>query len=98
MEIRPVDLRKVQKNTDNLYESIIVTAKRARQINAENRLEYNTLVSTLIPAVEDDFEERGNPDLEKVSLEFEKRPKPHMQALDELIDEKIKFRYKEDEN
>jgi len=97
MAITPIDLRKLDTKTDNLYEAVVVAGKRARQINEDNRLEFNQLVSTMIPAVEEDYEERGNPDQEKVSLQFEKREKPHLQALGELMENEFEFRYKDAE-
>lgn len=97
MPINPINLRKVEAHTKNVYEAVIVAAKRARQINDENRLEYNTQLSTIIPSIEDEFEERGNPDQERISLEYEKREKSHLRALGELIDGEISFRYKDEE-
>ncbi|MEN8192369.1 MAG: DNA-directed RNA polymerase subunit omega [Bacteroidota bacterium] len=97
MAIQTVNLRDVEKNTENIYEAVIVAARRARQINDEDKLEFNTLLSTIMPTMEDDFEERGNPDQERISVEFEKRNKSQLRALNELMDEKIKFRYR-DEN
>lgn len=95
MQIQPVDLRKIDERASNVYEAIIVSAKEARRINEDQRLEYNMQVNT-IPSkgLEDDSEDMDNPDQLKVSLEFEKRPKPHLQALNELLDGKIEFRYK----
>ena len=40
--IVPVDLRRIEGIASNVYEAIIVAGKRARQINDDNRLEYNT--------------------------------------------------------
>lgn len=97
MAITPIDLRKLEAQTENLYEAVVVAGKRARQINEDSRLEFNQLVSTMIPAVEEDFEERGNPDQEKISLQFEKREKPHLVALDELLERKFEYRYKDAE-
>ena len=97
MAIKPIDLRKLEAQTDNLYEAVVVAGKRARQLNEDNRIEFNQLVSTMIPVVEDDFEERGNPDQEKISLQFEKREKPHLSALDELLENKVEYRYRDAE-
>ena len=36
MAIQPVNLREVEKNTANIYEAVIVAARRARQINDED--------------------------------------------------------------
>ena len=97
MPITPINLRKVETHTKNIYEAVILAAKRARQINDENRLEFNTQLSTMIPSIEDEFEERGNPDQERISLEYEKREKSHLRALNELIDGEVKFRYRDEE-
>jgi len=97
MAIQPIDLRKIDGKAENIYEAIIAAGKRARQINDENRLEFNQLISTIIPAVEDEFEERGNPDQERISLQFEKREKPHLRAFNELLDGNLNFRYIEEE-
>ncbi len=96
MNIQPVNIASVEKYTDNVYESVIVAARKARLINAENKLQFNALISTIIPAVEDEFDERENPDQTRISLEFENKPKPHLLSLNELIEGKIDFRYKED--
>jgi len=97
MAIQPIDLRSLDSLTDNLYEAVIIAGKRARQINDENRLEFNQLVSTIIPTVEDEFEERGNPDQERISLQFENIEKPHLRAFNELINGDLSFRHKDAE-
>lgn len=95
MRFEPVDLKKVEENTANIYEAVIVAAKKARLINDDNKLEFNTLLSTVMAGREDEFDEKENPDQMRLSVEFEKRPKPHLLALKELMTEGIEFRYKE---
>lgn len=97
MAIKPIDLRLLDKKVNNIYEAVVIAAKRARQINDENRLEFNQIISTIVPAIEDEFEERGNPDQEKYSLQFEKKEKSHLVALDELINSEFEYRYKDAE-
>ena len=95
MGITPVDLREVDKQAANVYEAIVVAAKRARQLNDEYKIEYNALVSTIpVAAGDEDAEDIQNPAQLKISLDFEKREKPHIQALDELLDGKVEYRYK----
>ena len=96
MRIVPVDLRKIEEKSNTVYEGVIVSALKARQINDDNKLEFNTLVNSMIGPNDDEFDERGNPDQLKVSLEFEKRPKPHLVALHQLLDGEIEYRYKEE--
>ena len=95
MSIEPVDLRKIDEKAANVYEAIIVSAKRARQINDENKIEYNALLST-IPSTgtDDEAEDIENPAQLKIALEMEKKEKPHIEALDELLDGEIGFGYK----
>jgi len=95
VEINPIDLREVDKNAANVYEGIVVAAIRGRQINDENKIEYNALISTIPTGTTDDeAEDIENPAQLKISLDFEKREKPHIQALNELLDGEIKFKYK----
>ena len=96
MSINPIDLRMVDKSAANVYEAIIVAAKRARQLNDEYKIEYNALVSTIpVAAGDEETEDIQNPAQLKISLDFEKREKPHIQALDELLDGKIEYRFKD---
>lgn len=95
MEITPIDLREIDKRASNVYEGIIVASRRARQINAENKIEFNALLSTIPEATTDDeSEDIDNPAQLKIALEMEQRRKPHLQALNEFLDGKIDFEYK----
>ncbi len=95
MNLSPIDLREIDERAENVYEAIIVAARRARQINSENKIEFNALLNT-IPATgsDDEAEDVTNPAQLKMALEFEKRPKPHLQALEELLEGQIKYKYK----
>lgn len=96
MGIEPIDLRLVDDCTANIYEAIIVSGKRARQINDETKIEFNMQTSNIQSEVTDDEnEDIENPAQLKVSLEFEAREKPHIQALNELLVKKIDYRYKD---
>lgn len=96
MEVGPIDLREIDKQAANVYEAIIVSAKRARQINDENKIAYNALLSTIPPSTtDDDSEDILNPAQLKISLDFEKKEKPHVEAVHELLDGKIDFEYKQ---
>ena len=95
MEITPIDLREIDKIANNVYEGIIVASKRARQINSENKIEFNALLSTIPEATTDDeSEDIDNPAQLKIALEMEQRKKPHLQALNEFLDGKIDYEYK----
>ncbi len=96
MQIVPIDLRKIDERAANIYEAVIVSALRARQINDEIKIEFNALLSTIPETqTDDETEDIDNPAQLKISLEMEKRPKPHIQALRELLNGEIEYRYKD---
>ncbi len=88
-------------NVGNIYQAIVVTSKRARQLHEEIKIELNQRLETVksLTATTEAEEEldnaAANPDQLKISLEFEKRPKPTDLALDEMKQGKVDFRYKE---
>jgi hypothetical protein len=96
MEVKPIDLREIDEKAQNVYEAIIVSAKRARQINDENKIEFNALLSTIPETTSDDEnEDIDNPAQLKISLDMEKREKPHVQSLDEFLNRNVEYKYKE---
>lgn len=96
MHITPVDLREIDKRASNVYEAIIVSSKRARQVNDENKIEFNALLNTIPETTADEeTEDITNPAQLKIALDLEKRDKPHLQALNELLEGKTEFEYKQ---
>ncbi|NNG28034.1 MAG: DNA-directed RNA polymerase subunit omega [Ignavibacteriaceae bacterium] len=96
MQIEPIELRSFDEKAANIYEAIIVSSKRARQINDENKIEFNALIST-IPTVasEDENEDIENPAQLKIALDMEAREKPQTQAIKELLNGEIDYDYKD---
>lgn len=78
--------------TDNIYEAISITAKRAGQINAEIKkelLEKLEEFATYSDSLEEVFE---NKEQIEVSKFYEKLPKPHALAILEWLEDKIYYR------
>jgi DNA-directed RNA polymerase subunit K/omega len=102
MAVRPMDMEKFTKSASSLYEAIVITARRARQIHQDIKIEFNQRVETLqqlstTTETEEELDNTVNPDQLKISFEFEKRPKPTELALQEIGGKKISWRYKEPE-
>ena len=101
MAVKPVAMHEFLEKAGNIYEAIIVAAKRARQIHDEMKIELNQRLETLkalnaSSEPEDDSEVTVvNPDQLKISIEFEKRMKPTEVALNEVMEKKVAYRYKE---
>lgn len=104
MAVKPVAMHQFLAKAGNIYEAIIVAAKRARQIHDDTKIELAQQLETLkalnaTPEPEEDSDNAvANPDQLKISLEFEKRPKPTEVALEEVVKKKVPYRYKETTN
>jgi DNA-directed RNA polymerase subunit K/omega len=96
MAIETKDLEKLESRTANLYESVVVASKRARQINDLQKMELSQRLEPII-AKETEDDTIMNQDKLNISLEFEKREKPTINAITELVDAKLNFRFKEQE-
>lgn len=102
MAVKPVELREYLENASNIYEAIIIASKRARQIHDEMKIELAQRLETIrqLSAAQEPEEDLDvvvtNPDQLKVSIEFEKRPKPTEIALEELRQKKLKYYYKQE--
>lgn len=98
MPIKPLNIQIFTDTAKNVHEAIVAASKRARQINEETKIEFNQRVEMFATKTESESEENDiNPDQLKISLEFEKRPKATDVALDELLSDKLEWRYKEKE-
>ncbi len=98
MALKPIDLEFFNREGKNVHESIVAASKRARQINEEVKIEFNQRIELITTKTESETEENDvNPDQLRISLEFEKRPKPTDVALDELITTKLTWKYREKE-
>lgn len=102
MPIKPLDIEKLSNKAENIYEAIVVLLKRARQINEEMKIEFNQRIEMLQSRIFDNEEEteqpQTNPDQILIAQEFEKRPKPTEVAINELMNDQLIYRYKEDDS
>ena len=78
--------------TGNIYESIVIIAKRANQINVEIKQELNFKLedfSSYTDNLEEVFENREQIEISRF---YEKLPKPTLIALQEFMDNEMYFR------
>lgn len=96
MPIEPVDIVDMESKAGNIYESIVVCAKRARQLNNEDRIEYTQRLEPLME-VETEDENVVSKDKQNISLDFEKRLKPTEIGINELLNDELTFRARTEE-
>ncbi len=86
------DIRELDQETENLYESLVVIAKRSNQISANLKEELNGRLSefaTTGDTLEEVFENREQIELSK---QYERMPKATLQATQEFLEDKIFYR------
>jgi DNA-directed RNA polymerase subunit K/omega len=91
------DTDKIAAPTGNLYESVSIISKRARQISAKNKEELSNKLSEFVSAVDNLEEVFENREQIEISKFYERMPKPTSVATDEFLENKIYFRYNDEE-
>jgi DNA-directed RNA polymerase subunit K/omega len=86
------DLREYEAKTGNLYESTVVVAKRANQINQEVKEELTNKLAEFASHTDNLEEIFENREQIEVSKFYERQPKPHAIAIQEFMEDKIYFR------
>jgi DNA-directed RNA polymerase subunit K/omega len=95
MSLTPVELTKLEGLAANIYEAIVVMSRRARQINEEVKIALNQELENFTPRVDSEEEIETNPEQMRISVEFEKMPKPTQRAIDDMLAGELTFRYRE---
>lgn len=86
------DAEKISKPTGNVYKSIAVISKRARQVAANIKEELTNKLSefaTSSDSLEEVFENREQIEISK---HYERMPKPTAIAVEEFLEGKVMFR------
>ncbi|WP_183564409.1 DNA-directed RNA polymerase subunit omega [Mucilaginibacter sp. SP1R1] len=86
------DLRELDVNTNNIYESLVIMSKRANQISNNIKEELHQKLSEFASSndnLEEVFENREQIEISKY---YEKLPKPSLVAVQEFLDDKVYYR------
>jgi DNA-directed RNA polymerase subunit K/omega len=90
------DTIKMEKETGNIYESIVILSKRSNQISVELKEELTQKLQEFASSTDNLEEIFENREQIEISKFYEKLPKPVAMAIQELIDEKIYTRTPEE--
>lgn len=93
--IRTLPITQIEKVAETVYEACIIIAKRARQINAEQRQKLMRERE-----FDEDYEGYGEDEGEQIiatDIDFLNLPKPTSLALEEFMAGKIEYSYREEE-
>ena len=86
------DIDQIAKPTGNIYESVVIISKRARQIAVNIKEELNGKLAefaTTVDNLEEVFENREQIEISKY---YERMPKPTSTATEEFLEGKLMYR------
>ena len=86
------DVRNLDEQTGNLYESLVVISKRANQISAQTKEELNSKLSEFATSSDNLEEVFENREQIEISKYYEKLPKPTLIATEEFLEKRVYFR------
>jgi DNA-directed RNA polymerase subunit K/omega len=86
------DTDKLADQSGNLYESVAIISKRARQIATKVKEELNNKLSEFASTVDNLEEVFENREQIEISKHYERMPKPTTIATDEFMDKRVMFR------
>lgn len=92
------DTEKLAGKTGNIYESIVIVSKRARQVSTKVKEELNNKLADFASTVDNLEEIFENREQIEISKFYERMPKPSIVAMEEFMDDKVMFRRPEEDS
>ena len=89
------DNSEIEELTGNIYESLVVIGKRARQISSVQKEELNSKLAEFASSVDNLEEIFENREQIEISKFYERMPKPSTTAVEEFVSDEIMFRRNE---
>jgi DNA-directed RNA polymerase subunit K/omega len=86
------DTKELSKDTNNIYETVMVCAKRANQISAELKEELNKKLQEFASYTDNLEEVFENREQIEISKYYERFPKPASISIQEYLDGNIYYR------
>lgn len=86
------DVRELDKETDNIYESIVIMSKRANQISNNLKEELHGKLAEFASSNDNLEEVFENREQIEISKHYERMPKPSLIAVDEFLNGKVYYR------
>jgi DNA-directed RNA polymerase subunit K/omega len=91
------DISQLDKETQNIYQTVMIVAKRANQISVELKQELNRKLEEFAYYTDNLEEVFENREQIEISKYYERLPKPTLIATQEFLDDEIYYRMAEPE-
>lgn len=91
------DVNRLDQDTNNIYQTVMIVAKRANQISVELKQELNRKLEEFAYYTDNLEEVFENREQIEISKYYERLPKPTLIATQEFLDDDIYYRMAEPE-
>jgi DNA-directed RNA polymerase subunit K/omega len=91
------DINQLDKETNNIYQTVMIVAKRANQISVELKQELNRKLEEFAYYTDNLEEVFENREQIEISKYYERLPKPTLIATQEFLEDNIYYRMSEPE-
>jgi len=91
------DLREIEKDSENIYESIVAISRRANQISVEVKEELSRKLEEFASYTDNLEEVFENREQIEISRFYERLPKPVSIATEEFIEGNVYYRIPEED-
>ena len=91
--IRARDIHELVENTDNIYESLNVITKRARQLAVDLKYELHNKLEEFAVSSDTIEEVSENKEQIEISKFYERLPNPVIISMEEFLNDELYYRY-----
>lgn len=91
------DLTNLVEPTGNIYESVAIISKRAKQIAITSKEELNAKLAEFASSVDNLEEVFENREQIEISKFYERMPRPTIVAAEQFLNDEVMYRVAEDE-
>jgi len=91
------DINDLARKSGNIYKTVAIISKRARQISSNLKEELNSKLAEFASTVDNLEEVFENREQIEISRFYERMPKPTNTATEEFLEDKVMFREKSEE-
>lgn len=91
--VRARDVRGMVSETKNIYETLSIISKRAKQISVDMKIELHQKLDEFAVSSDTIEEVHENKEQIEISKYYERLPNPSIIAMDEYLRGQIDFRY-----
>ncbi|AYQ31710.1 DNA-directed RNA polymerase subunit omega [Runella sp. SP2] len=92
------DSDKLASKTGNLYESVSIISRRARQIASKTKEELNNKLAEFASGIDNLEEVFENREQIEISKFYERQPKPTSIAIEEFMEDKLYWRANDEDD